>query len=673
VPDIMRVVGTDYQFKNATAEEQQRAEERIRAAEKFRGVSTDIATSWERIRDALVSPAISEDSPLYKAMQGIAGFAKSTADDLERTQGLWQHVGKPDFETQREKLIQENNPPSWWKPGHTVGDWLSRALGKMGSPIPGFQHGTTYVPQDMLAMLHRGEAVVPAATAQGASDPYTAQQTRDSLRELNEQLRELNNNLEGLIGFGHGAGGGAGGGAPGGGGAGGGGGGDGAPSGVSHLGGTPSGGGNIGVGGGARGGDAGGGLGGLGGGGGSGARASGGAGGGANAFMTGMMRRGWSKEAAAMMAGNVNQESGFNPGTIGDRGTSIGMVQWHNERARALQHFAQSQGKDWRDPEVQMDYLDKEFRGRFGHNAVASHDMGALEQQGRRFEGYATNTFGARVAAGRRFLSQYHDPGAAPAAGGVPQHWTTQDIGAALGGGGGAGHDTGYSGVGGFNFMGSARARAMGFDVHPGSMQDMVTRSTAAGKITANKYAADDIAGFINDLHGAGAPLKNFSGVFSPRQKRGGHGWSQHAFGNAVDIETGFGHGFDNSPALFHWAQEHPKEFAEIQARHHMKNLASFDWGHFEWSPTGRDGGIREARSALDRSHAGAAQGGGAAHHVSADGHVTVNVHAPQGTRVSHDVTGSLFKNVTMNRSTQMQYANSGPRAPHPETIGEAP
>jgi hypothetical protein len=143
--------------------------------------------------------------------------------------------------------------------------------------------------------------------------------------------------------------------------------------------------------------------------------------------------------------------------------------------------------------------------------------------------------------------------------------------------------------------MGSAAAQAMGMNVQPGSMQDMVRRQTAVGTITANKFAADDIAGFLNDLSSAGAPLKDFAGVYNPRTKRGGGGWSQHAYGNAVDIERSAGSGPDNSAALYAWAQAHPKEFAEIQAKHHMRNLDTssgarmHDWGHFEWTPAGID------------------------------------------------------------------------------------
>jgi hypothetical protein len=127
-------------------------------------------------------------------------------------------------------------------------------------------------------------------------------------------------------------------------------------------------------------------------------------------FISGMVARGWSPEAAAAMAGNVKGESDFDPsGATGDAGTAHGLVQWRGERFTALKKFAAESGRDWRDKEVQMDFLNKEYRGRFGNKAVTETDMPTNEARGKRFEGYATNTFGARVSAGRRYLHQYQD------------------------------------------------------------------------------------------------------------------------------------------------------------------------------------------------------------------------------------------------------------------------
>jgi hypothetical protein len=152
----------------------------------------------------------------------------------------------------------------------------------------------------------------------------------------------------------------------------------------------------------------------------------------------------------------------------------------------------------------------------------------------------------------------------------------------------GGGTEDPYFGVGRYNFMGSPQARAMGMDLRPGQGIQQFSTGIPRGKgptsIPANKYAGRDIAGFLHDLYMAGAPLKDYNGVYVEKPL-------QHGYGNAVDIERGLGSGPDNSAALYAWAQAHPQEFAEIQARHHMRNLDTtsgatiHDWGHFEWSP----------------------------------------------------------------------------------------
>lgn len=149
-----------------------------------------------------------------------------------------------------------------------------------------------------------------------------------------------------------------------------------------------------------------------------------------------------------------------------------------------------------------------------------------------------------------------------------------------------------FTGVGGYNFMGSERARAMGMDVKAFSADAQmkwptgITNGNGPASIRANKYAGRDMAGFLKDLSDAGAPLDQFAGAYVPKKL-------QHGYGNALDIETGFGSGPDNSPKLYAWAQAHPKEFAAIQSKYHMRNLDTssgasiHDWGHFEWTPTG--------------------------------------------------------------------------------------
>jgi hypothetical protein len=108
--------------------------------------------------------------------------------------------------------------------------------------------------------------------------------------------------------------------------------------------------------------------------------------------------------------------------------------------------------------------------------------------------------------------------------------------------------------------------------------------------ISSNQYAGPHMANFLRELHEAGAPLNDYSGTFNDRNVRGGSSKSQHAYGNAVDIETGLGHGPDNSPALWAWSQKNPGKLEAIAARNNMKNMGGpdykgrQDWGHFEYN-----------------------------------------------------------------------------------------
>jgi len=83
---------------------------------------------------------------------------------------------------------------------------------------------------------------------------------------------------------------------------------------------------------------------------------------GARDLYQGLRQRGYSEAAAAGIAGNLVFESGGRPAIPGDAGTSAGLAQWHAERLTALKTFASGQGKDWRDPNVQLDFLDRELR-----------------------------------------------------------------------------------------------------------------------------------------------------------------------------------------------------------------------------------------------------------------------------------------------------------------------
>lgn len=108
---------------------------------------------------------------------------------------------------------------------------------------------------------------------------------------------------------------------------------------------------------------------------------------------------GFNKALACAILGNINNESGFKLESVGDGGTSRGLIQWHNERESNLIQFCQSNGYDVYSIEGQMEFMNWEF-----HNT----------------ESYAFETFrytpdtveGARDGAGK-FCIHYERPYAA--------------------------------------------------------------------------------------------------------------------------------------------------------------------------------------------------------------------------------------------------------------------
>jgi hypothetical protein len=227
----------------------------------------------------------------------------------------------------------------------------------------------------------------------------------------------------------------------------------------------------------------------------------------------------------------------------------------------------------------------------------------------------------------------------------------------AEGTGRGASGGGGYTGVGGYNFMGSARAHAMGMDIRAFSPEAQmkwatgITNGNGPASIRANKYAGGDMAGFLKDLSDAGAPLDQFAGAYVHKPR-------QHGYGNALDIETGFGSGPDNSPHLYAWAKAHPKEFAAIQAKHHMRNLdtssgaSMHDWGHFEFSPTG-DAPFTNAKGLGGGAHMSDRVKHGTHHKLSVD-----FTNMPKGVRTGYSGDKGLFKEVKLNRGRAMGFAS---------------
>jgi hypothetical protein len=113
--------------------------------------------------------------------------------------------------------------------------------------------------------------------------------------------------------------------------------------------------------------------------------------------------------------------------------------------------------------------------------------------------------------------------------------------------------------------------------------------SPSGATFRVNKVAAADFQGFLNDLDAAGyKPQVSDSGGFNLREIRGGHDLSEHAYGNAIDVNP------DANPMTTGQVRtDLPANISEIAARHNL------NWGgnwqgrkdpmHFEWA--GKGGG----------------------------------------------------------------------------------
>ena len=72
-----------------------------------------------------------------------------------------------------------------------------------------------------------------------------------------------------------------------------------------------------------------------------------------------------SDAAACGVLANIEHESSFQPTIVGDKGTSYGLCQWHNERFSALRGYCAALGLDYRTVQGQMAYLKYELGNKY--------------------------------------------------------------------------------------------------------------------------------------------------------------------------------------------------------------------------------------------------------------------------------------------------------------------
>lgn len=121
---------------------------------------------------------------------------------------------------------------------------------------------------------------------------------------------------------------------------------------------------------------------------------------------------GYTHNQVAGILGNFQVESGFRPTVRGDGGAAYGLAQW-NDRSKALKSFAQSRGKDWTDPETQIDFALHELNTTEKRAANALRGAKTAEEAARifseKFERPGTPHMDRRQTAARGFASSMTD------------------------------------------------------------------------------------------------------------------------------------------------------------------------------------------------------------------------------------------------------------------------
>ena len=104
-------------------------------------------------------------------------------------------------------------------------------------------------------------------------------------------------------------------------------------------------------------------------------------------------------------------------------------------------------------------------------------------------------------------------------------------------------------------------------------------------RVTVNREAADAFKGFLTDIENAGAPLGSIGG-YNERRIAGSGRWSQHSYGNAVDIGSQTGRDIV-SPKFRAWIARNRETWDAALRRWNMIDGGKWrrpDLGHVEWA-----------------------------------------------------------------------------------------
>jgi hypothetical protein len=124
-------------------------------------------------------------------------------------------------------------------------------------------------------------------------------------------------------------------------------------------------------------------------------------------IIQGLRDRGLNAQHAAILAGNIEQESGFDPTRPNIAEGGIGLIQWRKERRAALQALAAQRNKLETDAGVQLDFMMKELNETpQGRAFLAAQSPEEMNRALRSHIRYGDNSEGRRLANGLALLPQ---------------------------------------------------------------------------------------------------------------------------------------------------------------------------------------------------------------------------------------------------------------------------
>lgn len=128
-----------------------------------------------------------------------------------------------------------------------------------------------------------------------------------------------------------------------------------------------------------------------------------------SAVFSGLISRGFSPSQAAALAGNIQQESNFNPAALNKDEGAFGLLQWRLDRRKALEDFAARRGTGPADLGTQLDFIRQEMGGPEAKSAapfLASDSLPAANAALRKYIRYGDDSETTRLGYARKFLKE---------------------------------------------------------------------------------------------------------------------------------------------------------------------------------------------------------------------------------------------------------------------------